>query len=129
MGVVDTVISWAKILQEAWKIDEYKEILNLLEKTREQEYKIHDLLDENKQLKQDLEIKWKIEFKNNFYYIEWDWPYCTRCRDVDKKQVRALPSRLWSDKAKCPNCKNEKNYTGKDNDWPSVITQDYSEFL
>jgi len=74
----------------------------------EMQGKILELSEENKELKEKLEIKGKITLKNNFYYIENDGPFCTRCRDVEKKLVRAHPKGNY---AKCPECETYLNCT------------------
>lgn len=129
MGAIDLIMSWAKLVQEAGKIDEYKEILNLLDQNKKQQEVIHELKDENKKLKEDLEIKWKIEHKYNFYYLDNEWPYCSKCWDVDKKLVRAIPTYKWSNNAECPNCKNIHNYTWKQDENGWVVTVDYTNYL
>lgn len=115
------IITWIwSTLRKADKIEEYKQILDLQSIMLEMQSRNLTLEEENKQLKQDLEIKWKRELRNNFYYVDWDWPYCTNCRDVKKLLVRAIPPYLNSNDAECPNCKNKYNYTWKE--------EDYSDF-
>lgn len=121
------VISWiGTTLRKADKIEEYKQILDLQSVMLEMQSKIVELNEENKKLKQDLEIKGKITFKNNFYYVDGVGPYCSRCYDVEKKMVRAHP--INDNHAKCPECEIYLNYTWIEtrND---VITPDYSPFL
>jgi len=119
----DLIKSWANILKEAGKIDEYKEILDLLVKEREQEDEIRELKNENRQLKEDLEIKGKIIFKNNFYYVEDIGPYCSKCRDDEKKLIRSHPTYIWSNYAKCPKCESALNYTWRESN-DGVVSQE-----
>lgn len=93
------------ILKEAGKIDEYQKILELLDDSLKNREKIEELINENKQLKEQLAVAGKIRFENNAYYLEQDGPFCMNCYDRDRKLIR-LPERPGFDSLQCPTCKN-----------------------
>jgi phage FluMu protein Com len=89
---------------------------------------VSSLKEENKELEEKLKIKWKIEFKDNFYYIDSKWPYCSRCWEKDKNLIRSIPNSINSDNSTCPECKTIANFTGKEK-IHKVIQQNVNRFL
>lgn len=107
----------------------YKEILELVKKgaTVEAQEKIMELREfaielqeENLQLKEDIaklkseaKLKEVLTFKDGVYYQESDdeliGPFCPKCHDSDKKQIRLhefegmYTGKLWN----CRNCKSD----------------------
>ena len=72
--------------------------------TKIKEYtRISELETENAQLKEELKFKWKIIFKDNMCYKEWDDnAYCSSCY-WDKNKFIYL--HLWEYSHTCPLCK------------------------
>jgi len=111
----------------------YKEIIDLVKKgaTFEAQEKIMalreaalelqeenlDLKEEVKTLRQQLELKAKVKFDKNVYWLDdkgkTDGPFCQRCYDVDKKLLRLQPKKsvlesgTYVEGAKCMECKSE----------------------
>jgi hypothetical protein len=110
MGIFDNLKSIGKVLQEAGKIEQYKQILESVQELLEMQKKIEELENENKNLKEKLEIKEKLEYdsENNVYWVIKDGkkegPYCSLCWDDYKKLIHlhnTSQERLWI----CPKCK------------------------
>jgi hypothetical protein len=93
------------VLKEAGKIDEYQKILELLDDSLKNREKIEALLNENKQLKEQVAVAREIVFESNAYYLGQDGPFCMHCYDDDRKLIR-LPERPGFDSLCCPKCKN-----------------------
>jgi hypothetical protein len=113
--IFDELKSIGNVLQEAGKIEQYKQILEAQKDLLEMQKKIFDLENENKDLKEKLELKEKINFDRNSYWIEKDGPFCTCCWDDSRKTVRMQPGgnpAFYS----CPKCENKhiKIYPEKD---------------
>lgn len=110
MGIFNQLKSIAKILQEAGKIKQYQQILEVQEKLLEMQSKIQDLEKENSELKEKLKIKENLIYRNNVYWInnkdKEDGPFCPRCWDADKKLVRLQPFDKSDYSYDCPNCKS-----------------------
>lgn len=108
MGLYDGLKDAAGVLKEAGKIEQYRQILEVLEKLLEMQKKITELEADNKDLREQLKIKGKLVPKENMYYMEvngdQDGPFCTSCWDSDHKLIRLHISRDF-DSAKCPTCK------------------------
>jgi cell shape-determining protein MreC len=56
MGIYDTLKSTASVLREADKIEQYRQILDAMEKLLELQNKLAELEKENKSLKEKLKI-------------------------------------------------------------------------
>jgi|SRR3989344_6803626 len=108
MGIYDGLKDAAKILKEAGKIEQYREILDALEKMLEMQNKINELQTENIDLKNKLEIQKKLTYRNNAYWTqdENQGPFCSRCWDSEKKLIRMQP-RNTPEYFDCPNCPNK----------------------
>jgi len=111
MDVFDGLKTAGKVLQEAGKIEQYAQILEAQKNLLEQQKRISDLEIENKDLKEKLELKGKVKFERNAYWIveegkEDDGPFCSCCYDDGKKLIRMMPG--WSESERnCPKCKNK----------------------
>lgn len=108
MGLYEGLKDAASVLKEANKIEEYKEILDALEKMLEMQKRIADLEAENKSLHDKLETKDNLTYENNAYWLkkengQTEGPFCSRCWDAEKKLVRIHPRGTGHH---CPECKN-----------------------
>jgi len=111
MAIFDELKSVGKILQEAGKIEQYKQILDALQKLLEMQKRIDELETENKKLKEKLETKESLHFENGAYWITKedstkDGPFCSRCWDVEKNTVRLKPG-INPAFHSCPECKGQ----------------------
>jgi DNA repair exonuclease SbcCD ATPase subunit len=117
MGLYDAAKDAAKILKEAGKIEEYQKILDLIDDLFDKRDKIDKLETENKELKEKLKVVGDYEFKINAYYNKesGDGPYCSRCFDKNKDLIRIIPDWINGNYATCPECKQQVNFTGREN--------------
>lgn len=108
MAIFDELKSVASTLQEAGKIEQYRQILDAQKELLQMQKTIFDLEEELKHLKEELKLKDSLIFENNFYWTnnegKKDGPFCSCCWDSDKKTVRVLP--LNQSYSECPKCKN-----------------------
>jgi hypothetical protein len=113
MGIFETLKSTAGVLREADKIEQYKQILDVMEKLLEMQNKIAELEKDNKSLKEKLEVKDNLIYSNNAYWFKSnnDGPFCTRCYDKNKDLIRLINESPYY---KCPYCLN--SYEGPDID-------------
>lgn len=107
--MVWNIIETAKIFQEMGKIEEYRQILELNEKLLVFQSENIRLKEENKILSERLELTWKLEFKNNAYFKDWEnQPYCSCCWESEKKLISMI---IYWDYSDCPKCKLHVNFT------------------
>jgi regulator of replication initiation timing len=108
MAVFDELKSIGKVLQEAGKIDLYRQILEIQEKLLEMQRKISDLEIENQDLRGKLELKERLHFERNAYWIvdgkSENGPFCSKCKDSEGKLVRMRVGKYNFGWAYCPNC-------------------------
>jgi len=112
MAIFDELKSVAGVLQEAGKIEQYRQILDAQKELLEMQKRISDLETENKDLIEKLKTQESLIFENNAYWIidesgnKIDGPYCSCCWDDERKTIRMLPSGhpAYYD---CPKCKNK----------------------
>lgn len=110
MAIFDELKSVAGVLQEAGKIEQYRQILDAQQKLLEMQKRISDLEGENKELSEKLKTQESLVFEKNAYWLEKDGgkdgPYCSCCWDDDKKTIRMQPcgNPAYFD---CPKCKNK----------------------
>lgn len=94
MGVIDTLKDVAKLAQDLQNMPLYQQLLSL-------QTEVFDLYDENRRLKEEarllreqLELRAKVSFENNFYWIvdgeHKDGPYCPKCYDQEHTTRRML---------------------------------------
>jgi len=111
MAIFDELKSIAKTLREADKIEQYQQILDVQEKLLEMQKRIIDLEKDNRELKNKLEIKENLYYKNSAYWVNKEdkkdgseGPFCSHCWDVGKNTVR-MHQRIGSpDFYSCPEC-------------------------
>lgn len=105
----DQIKTIGKVLQEAGKIEQYKQILEVQEQLLAFQKRIIELERENSGLKESLETKKKLEYKNNSYWTkegEKDvGPFCSHCWEADHKLIRMHPDGNPAFSS-CPHCKN-----------------------
>ena len=97
----------ATALKEAGRADLQVQILELAEKLREKEERIHTVEQENRSLRQASDLKARVHPQDEMYFVRQDdgrddGPFCTRCYDTDGKLIR-LQVADW-DQPKCPKC-------------------------
>jgi len=112
MAIFDELRSVANVLQEAGKIEQYKQILETQKKLLEMQKTITDLEIKNRTLKEKLEIKENLFFENNAYWFKQkdgsnDGPFCSRCWDVEKNTVRLQPVTTNPSFHFCPECNKD----------------------
>ena len=124
----DDVLKIWKILKDAWKIEEYKTILELQEKLFLYQDENITLKKQNSELQEKIDLKSKITFdKNtNYCFLEWDEnPICSICW-YDKQKT--IP--LWFDKQywdySCLVCWSQPN---PNQDRFRIVTTDYYNTL
>jgi hypothetical protein len=109
MGIFDVLTTAANIAKESGKLELQGEILSVYEKLLEQQKKISDFEQENKELKEKLKLKEQLHFEKNAYWIidggKKDGPYCTKCKDSEEKMIRMRIGKYNFGWALCPNCK------------------------
>src|SRR3989344_368495 len=107
MAIFDELKSIGRVLQEAGKIEQYRQILDALQKLLEMQKKIDELETENKGLKEEFEIKGNLIPEKNVYWLEKDGfkdgPFCICCWDSERKLIR-LNKNEFSDRLHCPQC-------------------------
>lgn len=135
MGVLGDVMTAAKALQEAGKIEQYEKLIRTHEQISEQIEKIEELKKENAKLKEKLEIQGALRFhplENSFYMYDKsekliDGPFCSHCWDSDHLLIH-LHGTTAMDYFLCPKCNNT---AGKDTTRPRTIphkTEDDERF-
>lgn len=110
MAIFDELKSVGKVLQEAGKIEQYKQILDALQKLLEMQKRIDELETDNKKLHEEFEVKAKLIPEGNVYWIEEsdkrDGPFCTCCWDDERRLIRLHKNGI-SNRVSCPKCKTE----------------------
>ncbi|MEI7749782.1 MAG: hypothetical protein WCJ25_02160 [Candidatus Moraniibacteriota bacterium] len=110
MDIIEGLKNTASALRKADKIPEFQLILDVQQELLKQQKRISDLETENKKLREKLELKGKVKFERNAYWIveegkEDDGPFCSCCFDDERKLIRMMPG--WSESSRvCPKCKN-----------------------
>ena len=104
--IFDELKSVGKVLQEAGKIEQYRQILDAQKELLEMQRKIIDLETENRNLKDQINLKKRMVHVNEVYYEEDDnerqKPFCAKCYDTEGKLIHMT---AWGrDKSRCPNC-------------------------
>ena len=110
MAIFDEIKSIASVLQEAGKIEQYRQILEVQSQLLQMQNDLGKISRENYELKEKLRTKENIVFQNNVYWTkgttgEMDGPFCSRCWDKNRDLLRAQPiSETWF---QCPECKTQ----------------------
>lgn len=138
MAIFDDLKTVAKVLQEAGKIEQYKQILEVQGRLLEMQEKIRLQDEEIRTLKEKLKIKENIVFEKDAYWIKRkdnskEGPYCSACWDnEDKKQLVHLHSISGVTNAfRCPVCKNGvrmDSASANSDSSPHVIPRDDSSW-
>lgn len=122
MAIFDELKSIAGVLQEAGKIEQYRQILDAQKELLEMQKQILDLENENKEIKEKLKTQGSLVFENNAYWTvkddKKDGPYCSCCWDDDRKTIRMQPcgNPAYFD---CPKCKNKSVKIYPERDTPA----------
>lgn len=103
MAIFDELKSVAGVLQEAGKIPQYQQILEVQEKLLGMQSHIFDLETENRELKQQIKTKEDLIVKNDAYWTkEGDGPFCLTCHGAKNLLIRMIS---WGKgQHKCNNC-------------------------
>lgn len=111
MAIFDELKSIAGVLQEAGKIEQYRQILDAQKELLEMQNKIYSIESENRDLRGKLETIKSLIFEKNAYWInndnKKDGPFCSCCWDDHKKTIRMQPEgnpAYYS----CPKCNNKR---------------------
>ena len=129
MNIVENIKSIGKTIQQLDNIELYQKILDVQAQALEIMEQDSKLRDENKDLREKLEIKGSLKYRNNAYWIENDGPYCTRCWDAEKKPIRLHPDGNPA-YFHCPNCKAESVLVKPELDFrPQVIEPDIDPYI
>lgn len=103
----DELKSIAGTLQEAGKIEQYRQILDAQRDLLDMQKKIKTLEDEVIELKAKLKVKGDLTYENNSYWLisgeHKDGPYCSHCWDKNNDLIRMHPM-TNTDYARCPEC-------------------------
>ena len=106
MPIFDNLKSAASVLQEAGKIEQYRQILEAQKELLDMQKKIMDLEIENRDLRNQIIQKKNLTHVNEVYYGENDGdrqkPFCAKCYDAEGKLIHMT---AWHNaRMKCPNC-------------------------
>jgi hypothetical protein len=104
MSIYDGLKDAAKVLKEANKIEQYKEILDAQEKMMEMQERIKSLEEVNAELKKRKDIADELEYRDKSYWLDEDGPFCSRCWDADSKLVRLRQQNVQKSDFDCDNC-------------------------
>ncbi len=104
MSIYDGLKDVAKVLKEADKIEQYRQILEALEKMIEMQTNINLLKEENAALKKTKDISEEIEYRDKSYWLDEDGPFCAKCWDADTKLVRLRQQNNQKSDYDCDNC-------------------------
>ena len=100
----------ASILQKADNLELYRNLLDLSSQALEMQSEISKLSEENKQLKEKIELERKICRHKELYVTLNDDDsilYCAHCWDSERKLIQF---RTINGKFICPHCKNDGIY-------------------
>ncbi|HAT68320.1 MAG: hypothetical protein A2481_02730 [Candidatus Yonathbacteria bacterium RIFOXYC2_FULL_47_9] len=91
MAIFDELKSVAGVLQEAGKIPQYQQILEVQEKLLEMMNHIFALENENRELKQQIKTKEALVFEGNVYWMndgdKKNGPFCKVCHEKENKMI------------------------------------------
>lgn len=96
MGIIETLKDTISVIQKADNLDLYKRMLEL-------QTQVFALVEENRTLHERLAMKEKLSFRDNYYWIGDEGPYCSPCWDGAGKLVRIHKKKGYN--PICPNCK------------------------
>ena len=94
MGVIDTVKNVTKLAQDVQNIPLLQQLVSLQAEVFELYDDNRNLKDDVRQLREQLELRDKMSFENNFYWIvegdSKDGPFCSKCYDKDHAARRMI---------------------------------------
>src|SRR3989344_1988030 len=94
MGMYEIIKDAAAVAKEAGKIEQYKQILEVLEKMLDMQKRIEELEIDNNILRKQLSTKKSVKYERNSYWTDdgtSDGPFCSKCSDSDGEMVRTHP--------------------------------------
>jgi hypothetical protein len=98
MSIYETIKDVVSIAQKADNIDLMRQLLQL-------QNDIMQLTEENRSLRERLDIRGKLTFRENSYWDGNEGPFCSRCADAEGKLIRLhKPSSMH--RPRCPSCGN-----------------------
>jgi hypothetical protein len=110
MGLVDNFKDLFKLADAANNVELYKQLSELQTRAMELEEQNGQLRTENQDLKQTLNLRQKMQFKEPFYYQEGDEvPFCPSCMECKDSAVHVVfeannsTAMYWH----CPVCKTQ----------------------
>lgn len=104
MNIYDGLKDAAKVLREADKIEQYKEIISAMEKLLELHARVSELEAENAELKKQHITADQLEYQDKAYWLDEDGPFCARCWDVEKTLVRLRQQNVQKSDFDCDHC-------------------------
>lgn len=104
MTLYDGLKDAAKVLREADKLEQYKEIVDAMQKMIEMQTRIGELEDELLELKKVRDLSEQLEYQDKAYWLDEDGPFCSRCWDADKTLVRLRQQNDQKSDFDCDNC-------------------------
>lgn len=106
MGVYEAVKDAAALAQEVGRMDLYRELLDGMKVTLDQQKKIQELEARNAELERALAFQNTLVFRDDRYWSVTDagddGPYCSRCWDMEAKAIRLHKGVNYSQQ--CPQC-------------------------
>ena len=115
MGVIDTLKDVAKLAQDVQNIPLYEQLLSLQAEVFDLYDENRNLKEERRQLREQLELRAKLSFENNFYWIvdgdSKEGPFCPKCYDHDHATRRMLE---LGHLRGCPTCQLLLHQDGSD---------------
>ena len=118
MSLINEIMSIAKVLQQAGKIDLYEKLMNISETALILQDQNTTLRKENSKLKEELKIKDSIKFENDAYWLInkegeiTEGPFCPKCYDDEKLLMHLITMESVKEEFyNCPKCNlnREKN--------------------
>ena len=109
MGIIENAKEAVKLVQQIDNIELYRKILDLQAEAIELTEQLKQKCEIIGQLKEALELKGKLIYKDSAYYVAdengkiIDGPFCTKCFDIDHLKCRLVPDNK-EPQVICPNC-------------------------
>lgn len=112
MSILDNAKEVANAVHEIKNLELYERVVNLHSDIVGLVEENIRLRNENRELKEALDLKGKMTFEEPFWYLEGDeTPYCPACWEVKKQAVHVVvelkaPTSSGRPGWQCPNCKH-----------------------
>ena len=114
MGVINCLKDVVSILQKSNDIEMVQKVIDIQQRIIEMEDTILTLKEENRKLKNNLDIEKKIKrFPNDTVIViknEENIMYCSKCWDDEKKLIQVTKDEEYY---KCPKCNNHNMFYEK----------------